>query len=120
MKWVSITMLLLGILQLPIASHQTLVSIVVCTSGLMIVAQAVRSRKYPWAVGFLAIAVLFNPVVLITRSGRDVLWLNGIGLAAFLTAAVALKAGPARTVLSITGCHHASLCKPCRSRSTHS
>ena len=52
--------------------------------------------------GFLAIAVLFNPVVPIARSGRDVLWLNGFGLAAFLTAAVALKAEPARTVLSIT------------------
>ena len=100
MKWVSITMLLLAVFQL--ASHQTLLSIVVCASGLLIVAQAVRSRKYPWAVGFLAIAVLFNPVVPIARSGRDVLWLNGIGLAAFLTAAVALKAGPARTALSIT------------------
>ena len=102
MKWMSITMLLLAIFQLPVASHQTLLSIVVCASGLLIVAQAVRSRKYPWAVGFLAIAVLFNPVVPVARSGRDVLWLNGIGLAAFLTAAVALKAGPARTALSIT------------------
>ena len=102
MKWVSITMLLLAVFQLPVASHQTLLSIVVCASGLLIVAQAVRSRKYPWAVGFLAIAVLFNPVVPIARSGRDVLWLNGIGLAAFLTAAVGLKAGPERTALSIT------------------
>jgi len=102
MKWMSITMLLLAIFQLPVASHQTLLSIVVCASGLLIVAQAVRSRKYPWAVGFLAIAVLFNPVVPIARSGRDVLWLNGIGLAAFLTAAIALKAGPERTALSIT------------------
>jgi hypothetical protein len=74
----------------------------VCASGLLIVAQAVHSRKYPWAVGFLAIAVLFNPVVPLARSGRNVLWLNGIGLAAFLTAAIALKAGPRLTVLSIT------------------
>ena len=102
MKWVSITMLLLAIFQLPVASHQTLLSIVVCVSGLLIAAQAVRSGKYPWAVGFFAIAVLFNPVVSIARSARDVLWLNGIGLVAFLTAAIALKAGPVRTVLSIT------------------
>ena len=54
------------------------------------------------AVGFLAIAVLFNPVIPIARSGRDVLWIDGIGLAAFLAAAVAFKARPALTVLSIT------------------
>jgi hypothetical protein len=102
MKWMSITMLLLAVFQLPVANHPTLLSIVICASSLLIVAQAARSGKYPWAVGFLAIAVLFNPVVPIARSGRDVLWLNGIGLAAFLTAAFALKAGPARTMLSIT------------------
>jgi hypothetical protein len=62
MKWVFITMLLLAILQLPVARHQVLLSIVVCTSGLLVVAQAVRAGKYPWAIGFLAIAVLFNPV----------------------------------------------------------
>ena len=102
MKWLTITMLFLAVLQLPVARHPTLLSIVVCVSGLLIAAQAVRSGKYPWAVGFFAIAVLFNPVVSIARSARDVLWLNGIGLAAFLTAAIALKAGPVRTVLSIT------------------
>jgi len=102
MKWLTITMLLLAVLQLPVARHPTLLSIVVCVSGLLIAAQAVRSGKYPWAVGFFAIAVLFNPVVSIARSARDVLWLNGIGLVAFLTAAIALKAGPVRTVLSIT------------------
>jgi Family of unknown function (DUF6804) len=71
MKWVFITMLLLAILQLPVARHQVLLSIVVCTSGLLVVAQAVRAGKYPWAIGFLAIAVLFNPVVSIARSGSD-------------------------------------------------
>ena len=102
MKWVSITMLLLAMLQLPVARHQVLLAIVVCASGLLVVAQAVRAGKYPWAIGFFAIAVLFNPVMPIARSGRDVLWLNGIGLAAFLTAAAALKAGRARTVPSVT------------------
>ena len=102
MKWVSITMLLLAVLQLPVASHPLLLAIVVCVSGLLIAAQAVRAGKYSWAVGFLTIAVLFNPVIPIARAGRDALWLNGIGLAAFLAAAVAFKARPALTVLSIT------------------
>ncbi len=101
MKWVSITMLLLAIFQLPVASHPVLLAIVVCASGLLVAAQAIRAGKYSWAVGFFVIAVLFNPVIPIARSGRDALWLNGIGLAAFL-AAVAFKARPALTVLSIT------------------
>ena len=102
MKWVSITMLLLAVLQFRVASHQVLLAIVVCASGLLVVTQAVRAGKYSWAVVFLALVVLFNPVAPIARSGSDVLWLDGIGLAAFLTAAVALKAGPSLTVLSIT------------------
>ena len=102
MKWVSITMLLLAVLQLPVASHPLLLAIVVCVSGLLIAAQAVRAGKYSWAVGFLTIAVLFNPVIPIARAGRDVLWIDGVGLAAFLAAAVAFKTSPALTVLSIT------------------
>jgi hypothetical protein len=94
MKWLSVTMLLLAVLQLPVASHPVLLAMVVCASGLLVVAQAVRAGKYSWAVGFFVIAVLFNPVIPIARSGRDALWLNEIGLAAFLAAAVALKARP--------------------------
>src|SRR5206468_12237882 len=104
MKWVSITMLLLAVLQLPVASHPLLLAIVVCVSGLLIAAQAVRAGKYSWAVGFLAIVVLFNPVVPIARSGRDILWINGVGLGALLAAAVAFKARRVLTVLAITIC----------------
>jgi hypothetical protein len=92
MKWVSITMLLLAVLQLRVANHPVLLEIVVCVSSLLIAAQATRVGKYSWAVGFLAIA----------RAGRDILWIDAVGLAAFLTAVVAFKARPALTVLSIT------------------
>ena len=94
MKWVSIIMLLLAVLQLPVASHPVLLAIVVCVSGFLIAAQAVRAGQYSWAVGFLAIVVLFNPLVPIARARTDVLWVDGIGLAAFLAAAVAFKARP--------------------------
>jgi hypothetical protein len=102
MKWVSITMLLLAVLRFPVAGHPVLLEIVVCVSGLLIVAQAVRVGRYSWAIGFLAIAFLFNPLIPIARAARDVLWVDGIGLAAFLAAAIAFKARPALTVLSIT------------------
>ena len=91
-------MLLLALLRLPVANHPVLLAIVVCVSALLIVIQAVRAGKYSWAIGFLAIAVLFNPLVPITRPERYVLWVDAIGLAAFLAAAVAFKAQPALTV----------------------
>src|SRR5437867_10466077 len=102
MKWLSITMLLLAVLQLPVASHPVLLAIVVCASSLLVVAQALRAGKYSWAVGSLAIAVLFNPAAPIARYARHILWINGVGLAAFLAAAVAYEAPPALTVLSLT------------------
>jgi hypothetical protein len=102
MKWVSISMLSLAVLQLRVASHPILLELVVCVSGLLIAAQAIRVGRYSWGVGFLAIAVLFNPVIPIASAGRDVLWIDGVGLAAFLAAAVAFKTRPALTVLSIT------------------
>jgi hypothetical protein len=102
MKWVSIALLLLAVLQFRFASNQLLLAIVVCASGVLVATQTVRAGKYTWAVGFLGIAVLFNPVIPIARSEGDVLWLNAIGLAAFLAAAIALRAQPKLTVLSIT------------------
>ena len=102
MKWISIAMLLLAVFQFRVVSNQVFLTIVVCASGLLIATQAFRTGKYAWAVGFLALAVLFNPFAPIARSGSEVLWLNGFGLAAFLMAAVALKAHPALTVPSIT------------------
>jgi len=100
MKWAAITILLLAVL-FRVASSQVLVAIVVCVSAVLLVRQAIRAGKYSWAVVFVAIAALFNPIVPIARSGSNILWLNALGLATFLTAAVALRSGRI-TVLSIT------------------
>ena len=43
MKWLSITMLLLAVLQLPVASHPVLLAIVIGASSLLVVAQALRT-----------------------------------------------------------------------------
>jgi hypothetical protein len=98
---VAITILLLAVL-FRVASSQVLVAIVVSVSAVLLVRQAIRAGKYSWAVVFVAIAALFNPIVPIARSGSNILWLNALGLATFLTAAVALKSARRLTVLSIT------------------
>jgi hypothetical protein len=102
MKWVSIIMLLLAVLQFPAAGGQLLLAIVVCVSCVLLVRQAVRAGRYSWAIIFVVIAALFNPVVLVARSASSALWVNALGLLAFLIAAVALRPGRRLTVLSIT------------------
>src|SRR5215831_19564145 len=84
MKWVSIAALLLAVLRLPTGSYQALLEIVVCMSGLLAATQAVRAGKYFWATGFVAIAVLFNPVVPVALARRTFLWLDLVCLMTFL------------------------------------
>ena len=102
MMWVSIAVVLLELLGLPVTSGKVLVEIVVCASGLLVIRQAVRAGQYLLATGFLPIIVLFCPISPIAVSGRVFLWLNWIGLAAFLVAVIALKTEPKLSVLSIT------------------
>ena len=102
MMWVSIAVVLLALLELPITSEPVLVEIVVCASGLLIIRQAVRAGQYLFATGFLPIAVAFSPISPIAISGRAFLWLNWIGLGAFLVAVVALKTERTLSMPSIT------------------
>jgi hypothetical protein len=91
MMWVSIAVVLLALLELPVTSEPVLVEFVVCVTGLLVLCQAVRAGQYLLATGFLPIIVAFSPISPIAISGRAFLWLNWIGLAAFLVAVIALK-----------------------------
>ena len=102
MKWVSVAVLLLAVLRLPSESFQVLLEIVVCVSGLLVVTQAVRASKYFWASGFVAIAVLFNPLVPIALSRKSFLWLDWFCVTAFLLSLAALKSQPILSMPSIT------------------
>jgi len=102
MKWVSIVVLLLAALRFAAPTYQALVEIVVCVSALLVVLQAWRAHKYVWSAGFLAIAVLFNPIVLVAFSRKIFLWLDWVCLAAFLVSLAALKRQPTLAMPSIT------------------
>ena len=103
MKWVSIAALLLAVLRLPIGGYQVLFEVVVCLSGLLVATQAVRAGKYLWATGFVAIAVLFNPVVPLALARRTFLWLDVVCLMTFLISLAALKTRAKLSIPSITG-----------------
>jgi hypothetical protein len=102
MSWVAFTILLLAVLGLQITAEHRLLTSLVCASGLLIVWQAIRAGNFSWAVGFIVIAMLFNPVVSIFRSGSDIWLLNWIALVMFLWAAVRLNTQRPLTLRSIT------------------
>jgi hypothetical protein len=102
MKSLAAAMLLWGGLGLFNPSYQTLLGIVVCIAALFVFGQALDANKFIWAVGFLAIALIYNPVVPIRFSGRISLWLDWMGLMTFLISLVALKRRPKLTLVSVT------------------
>ncbi|MGA2632155.1 MAG: DUF6804 family protein [Terriglobia bacterium] len=84
MKWVSITMLLLALLWPPSTSYQLTLEILISVSALLVVTQAWRAGKYFWAAGFVAIAVLFNPVSDLTFSPPVFIGLGWVCVGAFV------------------------------------
>jgi hypothetical protein len=102
MKWVSVVALLLALAGRPSAGYQTVLEFVVCLSGLLVLAQAVRTGRYFWAVGFMAIAVLFNPVLPVVLSRKITLGLGWVSLATFLVSLAALQGRPILSIPSIT------------------
>ena len=102
MMWVSITVVLLALLELSITSDKVLLQTVICASGFLVIRQAIRAGQYVLATGFLPIIVLFSPISPIPDSAGAFLWLNWIGLVAFLVAVIALKTEPTLSIPSIT------------------
>ena len=109
-------MLLLAVLPLRTASSQVLLAIVVCASGLLLVREAVRAEKYSWAVVFVAIAALFNPIVPVARCGSNVLWLNGMGLGETPLTNTDESAKVVTQITIMATTHPASLLAPSRLR----
>ena len=103
MKWASAALLLLAVFLRSSASFELVLGSVVCISGLLVMAQAIRMGKYLWAAGFVAVAVLFNPVVPVQVSASLVLWLDMACLGAFVASLVAIRTAPVFSAPSITG-----------------
>ncbi len=112
MKWVSIAVLLLGLFEnLPVASQEwsvrnggylELFNMLVCLSALLVVAEGFRGHKYFWAAGFVAVAVLFNPIVPVTLPRKMFLGLDSACILTFLVSLALSKRQPFVNVPSIT------------------
>jgi hypothetical protein len=103
-KWFSIAALLLALLFWGSAmTYQLELNLVVCFAGIIVLIQALQARKYPWAAGFLAIVLLFNPVVPVFRFAGGVgLSIVILSICLFATALIALKPHTVMSMASIT------------------
>ncbi len=112
MKWVSIAILLLGFFEnLPVGSQEwsvrnggylELFNMLVCLSALLVVAEGFRGHKYFWASGFVAIAVLFNPILPVALSRKMFLGLDSVCILTFLVSLALSRGQPLLTVPSIS------------------
>ena len=105
MKWVSVMVLLVAALWRSLAIDQVgllVLQFVVCAGALLVAWQAGRRSKHLWTAGFIAIALLFNPVAPIVLSRMLFLGLDFASLAAFLVSIAVLKRQPALSRISIT------------------
>ena len=114
MKYFSIVALLLGLFwSLPVAPRElpgrggdslVLFDILVCLTALLVVAEAVRGGKYYWAAGFVAIALLFNPVMPVALSRKMFLGLDAVCVLTFLASLALAQRRRILTIPSITNC----------------
>ena len=103
MKWLSIVVLLPAVLWQPSDGYQLTLQFVVCAGAMLVALQAVRGEKYVWAIGFVGIAMLFNPFQPLAFSRAMFLSLGWVSVATFLVSLAALRAKPGLAMPSITG-----------------
>ena len=108
MKWITMSALLTAAVlwssavnsQLP----QFLLGFVVCFGAGIVVMQATQAKKYVWAGGFAAIALLFNPLVpVLPFNGEWGRWLVLFSIMPFAVSLAVLKTPRLMSIESITG-----------------
>lgn len=102
MKCISIAGLLVALFWRFSAGYQLALQLVVCGGAVLVAWEAYRSEKQLWAIGFVAIALLFNPFQAWTFSREIFLWLDSLSMATFLASLAVLKPRPILYMPSIT------------------
>lgn len=91
LKWSSMTGLLLAALWHPSENYQLLLQFVVCAGAVFVAWEAYSAAKHLWALGFVAIGVLFNPLQPLLFSRELFLGLDLLSLATFLMSLAVIK-----------------------------
>jgi Family of unknown function (DUF6804) len=102
MKLVCAGVLLLTALWVASPGVKILLDILICVGAITVATEAVARPKYLWAAGFVAISLLFNPIVPVALSRNVFFVLDVACLLAFLISLEALKSQPILSIPSIT------------------
>lgn len=102
LKCTAIIALVLAAALKPTINLQLLLGFVVCTAGVAVAAQAVRAKKYIWAIAFFGIAVFFNPVLTFQPPYSRHVGISAACVAAFALSIFLLKNLPTKTIASVT------------------
>lgn len=108
MKSVSIVAMLLSLLwcffgrdqawSVQVGGYLEVLVLLVWATAVLVAVQAVFTHAYLWAVGFVAIAVLFNPIDPLTLSRPTFLILDSICIFVFVLSMAVLRAGGKRNL----------------------
>jgi len=101
MKWGSIAVLLQAVFWRPSTNFQLVLEFVVCASAIAVALDAAQADEFVWAMGFIAIALLFNPVAPLALSHGTFFWLSWASVVMFLASFVALRPQPRLSLESL-------------------
>lgn len=104
MKWISGAALLLATVFWSVAlDYELLLTVVVFMGAVVVLQQAVKERRYVWAVWFAAIALVFNPAAPLFQVSGNWFRLTAVACTAmFAISVIALKSRPVLSIASIT------------------
>lgn len=83
-------------------NYAALLSFFVCVAALVVVGQAIQSRKLMWIAIFIAVCAVFNPVFPVAMSRNIYLVTDIVCAALFASSLALLKTMPQMSILSIT------------------
>lgn len=101
-KYISIATLLIAILLRSHLGYRVVVAFVIFWGAIMVARQAARAQKYLWVSAFVVIAVVFNPIWMVSSATTFSLWLDVGCLLTFAASLILLKSKPLLSIPSIT------------------
>ena len=102
LKWASVLALLAGLFVQPYGGYSVMVQMIVCVGAIMVAVQAFHTSRVAAAVVFIAVAVLFNPVVPVELPRTMFLAMTTLSLALFLLSVITFRQNARLSMASIT------------------
>jgi hypothetical protein len=101
-KWISVAALLIAMAWRTSAGYELVLLFIICAGAVIATVQSYALGKYIWAIGFLAVAILFNPISPFVLSRALFLSLGTVSLGLFLVSLQFLRTPARLSIASIT------------------